>query len=107
MISFSTEFYYFIEFGLLQVSRQYEWLEKDLIVSIGVMKSKIMFLKISFQQCVIKKEATKPENRAIRPCKNNLIEKHKIFKEMNLNVTNYRDHNNGTSTYVLYKFRQG
>jgi hypothetical protein len=33
LISFSTEFYYFIEYGLLQISRQYEWLEKDLIVS--------------------------------------------------------------------------
>ncbi len=43
IISFSTEFYYFIEYGLDQVVRQYEWLEKDLI------------------------NANKPENRAKQP----------------------------------------
>jgi len=43
IISLSTEFYFFIEYGWTQIARQYEWLEKDL------------------------KEATKPENRAKRP----------------------------------------
>lgn len=33
LIAFSTEFYYFLEYGLSQIGRQYEWLEKDLIVS--------------------------------------------------------------------------
>ncbi|RZF35571.1 hypothetical protein LSTR_LSTR005099 [Laodelphax striatellus] len=42
-IGFTTEAYYFIEYGLKQVILQYEWLENDL------------------------KEATKPENRAKRP----------------------------------------
>jgi acid phosphatase type 7 len=43
IISFSTEFYYMIEYGWQQIQVQYEWLESDL------------------------KEAAKPENRAIRP----------------------------------------
>jgi hypothetical protein len=30
LISFSTEFYYFLEYGFTQVKRQYEWLEADL-----------------------------------------------------------------------------
>ena len=30
LISFSTEFYYFLEFGILQVVNQFEWLEADL-----------------------------------------------------------------------------
>ncbi|KDR23015.1 acid phosphatase type 7-like [Zootermopsis nevadensis] len=42
-ISVSTEVYYFLEYGLKLVTKQYEWLEKDL------------------------KEATKPENRDVRP----------------------------------------
>ncbi|CAG7828398.1 unnamed protein product, partial [Allacma fusca] len=29
-ISLSTEFYYFLQYGLKPVFRQYEWLEKDL-----------------------------------------------------------------------------
>lgn len=43
IIAFSTEFYYFVQYGLTQVLRQYLWLENDLL------------------------EATKPENRAVRP----------------------------------------
>ena len=43
LISFSTEFYYFLEFGFRQVINQYNWLEQDL------------------------KEANLPENRALRP----------------------------------------
>ena len=43
IISLSTEFYFFIEYGWTQIARQYEWLENDL------------------------KEATKPENRAKHP----------------------------------------
>lgn len=42
-ISISSEFYYFIKYGLKQVVKQYLWLENDL------------------------KEANKPENRALRP----------------------------------------
>lgn len=30
IISYSTEFYYFTQFGWSQIERQYEWLEKDL-----------------------------------------------------------------------------
>ena len=43
VISISTEFYYYTEFGWDQIRAQYEWLENDL------------------------KEANKPENRAQRP----------------------------------------
>jgi len=32
IISFSTEFYYYIEFGFEQVRRQFEWLKQDLMV---------------------------------------------------------------------------
>ena len=32
LIGFSTEFYYFLEFGFNQIRRQYEWLENDLRV---------------------------------------------------------------------------
>ena len=43
LVSFSTEFYYFLEYGFKQVKTQYEWLERDL------------------------KEANRPENRELRP----------------------------------------
>ncbi|XP_053406613.1 acid phosphatase type 7-like [Mercenaria mercenaria] len=43
VISISTEYYFFLQFGLIQPFRQYYWLENDL------------------------KEANKPENRAKRP----------------------------------------
>uniref|UniRef100_A0A4D5RKI2 Purple acid phosphatase n=1 Tax=Ixodes scapularis TaxID=6945 RepID=A0A4D5RKI2_IXOSC len=43
IISLSTEFYFFVEYGNTQIANQYNWLEEDL------------------------KEATKPENRAKRP----------------------------------------
>ena len=42
-ISYSTEFYYFVEYGWTQIAVQYDWLKNDLA------------------------EATKPENRAKRP----------------------------------------
>ena len=29
-VSISTEFYYFLNYGLVQVKNQYEWLESDL-----------------------------------------------------------------------------
>ncbi len=31
LIAFSTEFYYFFEYGFDQIARQYEWLQNDLI----------------------------------------------------------------------------
>src|SRR5207248_10935211 len=40
---FSTEFYFYVNYGWSQIATQYKWLENDL------------------------KEATKPENRALRP----------------------------------------
>jgi len=43
IISFSSEFYYFTEYGFSQIHNQYAWLERDLI------------------------EASKPENRERRP----------------------------------------
>lgn len=43
VIGFSTEFYFFVNYGFAQIARQYTWLEQDL------------------------KEATKPENRARHP----------------------------------------
>jgi acid phosphatase type 7 len=42
-IGFSTEYYYFLNYGLKSLIKQYDWLEKDLI------------------------EANKPENRKLRP----------------------------------------
>lgn len=42
-VSFSTEVYYFLQYGYKLLTKQYEWLENDL------------------------KEANKPENRAVRP----------------------------------------
>ena len=42
-ISFSTEYYFFVNYGWTQIANQYRWLEEDLI------------------------EANKPENRAKRP----------------------------------------
>jgi hypothetical protein len=32
VISFSTEFYYYVEYGFEQILNQFEWIEKDLIV---------------------------------------------------------------------------
>ena len=43
VIGFSSEFYFFVEYGWAQIAAQYQWLENDL------------------------KEANKPENRAVRP----------------------------------------
>lgn len=43
VIGFSTEFYFYVQYGWAQIATQYQWLENDL------------------------KEATKPENRALRP----------------------------------------
>ncbi|KAK3092240.1 hypothetical protein FSP39_000169 [Pinctada imbricata] len=43
VISISTEYFFYVNYGFLQIIHQYEWLEQDL------------------------KEATKPENRAKRP----------------------------------------
>jgi len=35
-ISFSTEFYYFLEYGIKPVIKQYEWLKNDLMVIIKI-----------------------------------------------------------------------
>jgi hypothetical protein len=43
VIGFSSEFYFYINYGWSQMAQQYKWLENDL------------------------KEANKPENRALRP----------------------------------------
>lgn len=43
VVGFSSEFYYYTEFGFSQIHNQYKWLEQDLI------------------------EANKPENREKRP----------------------------------------
>ena len=34
LISFNSEYYYFVNYGWQQIARQYEWLERDLRVSI-------------------------------------------------------------------------
>ncbi len=34
VISFSTEFYYYLNYGFDQVVNQYEWLKQDLIVTL-------------------------------------------------------------------------
>ena len=33
LISFSTEFYYFLEYGFKQIKTQFEWLQNDLKVN--------------------------------------------------------------------------
>ena len=33
LVSFSSEFYYFVQYGWSQIVEQYQWLEKDLAVS--------------------------------------------------------------------------
>ena len=33
VIGFSTEFYYYVQYGFEQIRTQYEWLEQDLKVS--------------------------------------------------------------------------
>ena len=37
VISISTEFYFYLNYGLIQVVKQYEWLERDLKVIIQVV----------------------------------------------------------------------
>lgn len=37
VISFSTEYYFFIEYGLYQIERQYLWLEADLKVKGSIL----------------------------------------------------------------------
>ena len=39
LVSFSTEFYYFLEYGFKQVKTQYEWLERDLQVFILIFRN--------------------------------------------------------------------
>ena len=68
LISFSTEFYYFVEYGFSQMAHQYHWLENDL------------------------KEANKPENRANQPC--NGFDLIKRLKSL-ISIIN-RDYYNGT-----------
>ena len=48
IISFSTEFYYFIEYGIEQVKSQYDWLEQDLIVLEFFHLILILYFKIFF-----------------------------------------------------------
>lgn len=36
VISISTEFYFYVNYGIIQVIKQYEWLERDLKVIIQV-----------------------------------------------------------------------
>jgi hypothetical protein len=37
VISISTEFYFYLYYGIIQVVKQYEWLERDLKVIIQVL----------------------------------------------------------------------
>jgi len=37
LVSFSSEYYYYVEYGWQQIIHQYEWLERDLIVSNTVL----------------------------------------------------------------------
>jgi hypothetical protein len=37
VISISTEFYFYLNYGIIQVVKQYEWLERDLKVIIQVL----------------------------------------------------------------------
>jgi len=34
LISFSSEYYYFVQYGWEQIIRQYDWIERDLMVSL-------------------------------------------------------------------------
>jgi hypothetical protein len=38
LVSFSTEFYFFFQYGFTQIKRQYEWLENDLKVRIPIFR---------------------------------------------------------------------
>lgn len=75
-ITFSTEFYFFTNYGQSQLFTQYEWLEKDLI------------------------EATKPENRAQRPW---IITLGHRAMYCNLHFENYTECLN-RDTNVIYLF---
>lgn len=71
VVSFSTEFYFFVEYGFAQIERQYDWLVKDLQVRYFffelILSNKVNLLFMSHMPN--KKEANRPENRAKRPCK--------------------------------------
>lgn len=62
-ISISTEFYFFLEYGVKQVVNQYQWLENDLkvIINYRVCNAVCIYNIFVFQI------ANKPENRAQRP----------------------------------------
>lgn len=69
LVSFSSEFYYYIEYGLHQMAVQYDWLVQDLKVSFTKNHVIIPNLRLSFLQ-----KANLPENRAKQPCKIHLAE---------------------------------
>ena len=62
LIAFSSEFYYFTQYGWHQIIEQYKWLERDLKVSRGI--SKICSIIASL---ILLQEANKPENRVKQP----------------------------------------
>ncbi|CAN7999030.1 unnamed protein product [Ixodes hexagonus] len=62
IISLSTEFYFFVEYGFTQIAHQYKWLEEDLKA-----RTIIIILLLHLSRAWNNHEATKPENRAKRP----------------------------------------
>ena len=50
-VSVSTEFYYFLNYGLIQVKNQYEWLEADLAKVDRYIKSLKVILELRMQLC--------------------------------------------------------
>ena len=60
VIGFSTEFYYYLEFGFDQIVNQYKWLEQDLKVRVRRIAT--------IDPCFLKlQKANEPENRARQP----------------------------------------
>jgi steroid 5-alpha reductase family enzyme len=54
-ISVSTEVYYFLEYGLKLVTKQYEWLDKDLKVCVGNLSLHFFFVFYSLaKNCMLK-----------------------------------------------------
>lgn len=54
LISFNSEFYYFVQYGWEQIIQQYKWLERDLIVSYCfhfiIHKNVYLFVDVEFRQ---------------------------------------------------------
>jgi hypothetical protein len=65
-IAVSTEFYYYLQYGIKPLIEQFEWLQQDLLVH-PIERRCRKFQSARLTKCCFLQEATKPEKRANQP----------------------------------------